>query len=153
MTQTRYHTEHYDSQSGPQPSHSVPLAQGRPSHATRTSPRPGSPLTRLRDVESVAEPGPQAGDVSTLRFLASRKLRRLDVEGPSPLSLTLNGRPLGTLMPGENTFEPPIPLKPGDVLQLEVLADTAEECPMFSGWQSPTDGTLQAGDRQDGRRS
>ena len=135
MMQQRYHTRHYDS------------------GAPRGEATAGSRALPPHNLASIAEPGLQAGDVSTLRFLASRKLRRFDVEGPSPVSLSLNGQPLGIVKPGQNTFEPPIPLNPGDVLQLEVLelADKADD-PMHSGWNAPESLDPQSGDSHAGRR-
>ena len=145
MTQQRYHTRHYDSLSAPQDSSSLP--QGHTGHPTSrsSSARSASRDSRTHTLPGFVEPGPQAGDVSTLRFLASRKLRQFDVEGPSPLSLSLNGRPLGVLRPGQNAFEPPIPLSAGDVLQLEVLAeDEGQDGSRLTGWNTEAD-TQQPG--------
>ena len=56
------------------------------------------------------------------------------------MALSLNGQPLRILRPGQNTFEPPLPLVAGDVLQLEVLAEDAQHSDSrLSGWNTGTD--------------
>jgi len=134
MTQPRYHAEHHDSHplpQRPQPLTATHADAPRGQHSS--APFQPRRITGPGSTPPIAEPGLQVGDTSTLRFHSSRKLRQLDVEGPSPMVLSINDEPIRTIYPGQNTFEPPIPLNPGDVLRLEVLSpeSEAEAAPHF----------------------
>ncbi len=147
MTQQRYRSMHYDSR---RPSTGLEASPTSQNHDPRDLCQPDHPVlyrrARTSGLPGYVESGPQAGDLSTLRFLQSRRLRRFDVDGPSPLLLTLNGRPVGIIRPGENTFDPPVALKPGDVLRLEAIeTDEPAGAEALCGRSTPTPTHLQPG--------
>jgi len=139
MKQKRYYVDHIDSQP---PAHGL----GSPSSGSSVGPRASSHLSppgqiftgRRRELPAFVEPGQQGGDQATLRFLEPRRLRRLDVEGPCPMGLSINGRSVGIVRPGENTFDPPLAINPGDVIQLEALEPNLERAGTLTGGISST---------------
>lgn len=132
MKQHRYYAEHHDTS----PDERLEPSRGISDRlAAHRGSRPPSRFTRGSGFPDFAQPGPQAGDMGSVRFLAARNLRRLDIEGPSPLVLSINGRAIRIVHPGENSFDPPVSLEAGDTLQLEATdpceVDSARALP---GW-------------------
>ena len=104
MKQTGYHTIHHDT--GGDGTGERLESSAAPLFAENFTPTSGLP--------------PATEDGEGLRFTQRRKLRRLDLEGPSPLNLRVGERVV-RVKPGQNRFFPPIPLEPGDTLQLEPI--------------------------------
>ncbi len=150
MKQQRYHAEHHESRF-PSPGLEHPPSTQPSSPPARISVATSSHSRRDRQhgLPDFVAPGPQAGDLSSLRFLEPRRLRRLDVDGPSPMVLNINGQSIGVVQPGENTFDPPVPLNPGDILQLEVVGpDDPSGADALTGWASPAPINPQHGQGQ-----
>jgi hypothetical protein len=122
MKQQRYYAEHTDSQP-PDPATSL---HADPAAVTSKATTTGKFTSCRTSLPTFVQPGQHAGDQATLRFLEPRRLRRLDVEGPSLMALSVNGQRIHVVQPGENTFDPPIPIHAGDTLQLEALAQGNE---------------------------
>jgi hypothetical protein len=132
MKQHRYYAEHHDNSPD---EHSEPASSATRNDPAHIGAQASSRHARGSRLPEFVQPGPQAGDLSSIRFLAPRKLRRLDLDGPCPLTLTVNGRAIGIVRPGENSFNPPVPLEPGDTLQLEAIdPEEAENADALSGW-------------------
>jgi hypothetical protein len=145
MQQHRYYAEHHDTGPGER----FDSASGAPNGNSSTIRSESSARLARRDqLPEFVQPGPQAGDLASIRFLAARKLRRLDIEGPSPLMLSINGRTVGLVHPGENSFDPPVPLESGDTLQLEAI-DPAEvgNASCLSGWTPSSSTSNESGAR------
>jgi len=139
MTQQRYYAVHHDSRDvspGVEPPSTQHPSAPRGRFRVAASSHPDR--DRQQGLPAFVAPGPQAGELSSLRFLEPRRLRRFDVDGPSPMVLTINGQPIGVVRPGENTFDPPVPLNPGDILQLEMVGpDDPSGADGLTGWTSP----------------
>jgi len=73
------------------------------------------------ELPSCLEPAPTIAGAPCLRFRSSRTIRRLEVECPFHLLLTVHGRPVCLIEPGSNLFDPPLELHSGDPLQIEEL--------------------------------
>ena len=103
MKQTGYHTIHHDT-GGDGTGERLEFSAAPRIFADNFTPASGH--------------APATEDGEGLRFTQRRKLRGLDLEGSSPLNLRV-GQHVVRVKPGQNRFFPPIPLEPGDMLQLE----------------------------------
>lgn len=139
MTQQRYYATHHDSLPPDRRLEPLATGTGNGSAPRLSEPGEGSRLTRQGQLPPFVQPGQVIGDQSSLRFLEPRRLRRLDVDGPRPMTLSINGRTVGVVRSGKNIFDPPVTLSSGDTLQLEVIATEASDVTnASSGWSRAT---------------
>jgi hypothetical protein len=108
-----YHTVHHASSGDAGAGHS-------PSSSDRHPPSSGS---AHHPVVPSIEPGLSFDGTATLHVRARRRLRVLELQTRGPFRLEHNGRLVCLVVQGQNRFEPPLLLEPGDTLRLEAAKE------------------------------